>query len=708
MRPTSTAETSSSAPNTRWFVSSRPTVTTSATRPASTPPDGAGLLTNHTTFLSVGHDEYWSGEQRANVEAARAAGVNLAFFSGNEVFWKTRWEPSIDSSATSYRTLVSYKETKANAPIDPADPPTWTGTWRDPRFSPPADGGRPENALTGTFWTVQCCTTTVEVPAAYSQLRFWRNTSVASLGTGQVATLADGTLGYEWDEDVDNGFRPAGLIGLSSTTVDVEAKITDYGSTVAPGTATHRMTLYRAPSGALVFGAGTVQWSWGLDSHHDGNTSTPDVRMQQATVNLLADMRAQPSTLQPGLVAATASTDSQAPTSTITSPAAGTSLPNGTTVTLSGTATDAGGGRVGGVEVSTDGGTTWHPAKGTTSWTYHWSPTGQGSVTVKTRAADDSGNLETPSAGTTYNIACPCSIFGSLSVPSQSATDDANAIEAGVKFRADVDGWITGVRFYKGAGNTGTHTGSVWTTSGQQLATATFTNESASGWQTVSFSSPVPVTAGTTYVASYFAPSGHYAADADWFAKTDTVSPPLRALANGVDGPDGVFHYGAPGFPTDTFGASNYWVDVVFTTTAPPDTSAPTVTAVSPADGTSSVPVTTTATATFSEAVQPSSIVFTVKSAAGVAVAGAVTYDSASRRATFTPTAALANQTTYTATVSAAKDLAGNSLAAPKSWSFTTARADQVAGSLPVHHLERLRHSGDGDRQRRRPPSSWA
>ena len=52
---------------------------------------GAELL-EHKAFLSVGHDEYWSGAQRANVEAARDAGVNLAFFSGNEVFWKTRWE----------------------------------------------------------------------------------------------------------------------------------------------------------------------------------------------------------------------------------------------------------------------------------------------------------------------------------------------------------------------------------------------------------------------------------------------------------------------------------------------------------------------------------------------------------------------------------------------------------------------------------------
>ena len=70
---------------------------------------GAQLL-NHKVFLSVGHDEYWSRAQRDNVEAARAAGVHLAFFSGNELFWKSRWEPSIDPSATPNPTLVVYKE----------------------------------------------------------------------------------------------------------------------------------------------------------------------------------------------------------------------------------------------------------------------------------------------------------------------------------------------------------------------------------------------------------------------------------------------------------------------------------------------------------------------------------------------------------------------------------------------------------------------
>ena len=102
---------------------------------------GSQIL-DHNIFLSVGHDEYWSGPQRTNVEAARAAGVHLAFFSGNEMYWKTRWENSIDGSGTARRTLVSYKETHANAKIDPAGASMWTGTWRDPRFSPPADGGQ--------------------------------------------------------------------------------------------------------------------------------------------------------------------------------------------------------------------------------------------------------------------------------------------------------------------------------------------------------------------------------------------------------------------------------------------------------------------------------------------------------------------------------------------------------------------------------------
>src|SRR5262249_20324830 len=146
------------------------------------------------------------------------------------------------------------------------------------------------------------------------------------------------------------------------------------GVVVGPGTSTHKITLYRAPSGALVFGAGTVQWSWGLDGNHIDGVSTPDASMRQATVNLFADMGVQAGSLQAGLVQTTRSTDLTRPTSVITSPAGGAGFQAGVPVTITGTATDAGGGGVGGVEVSTDGGWTWHPASGRGTWTYTWIP----------------------------------------------------------------------------------------------------------------------------------------------------------------------------------------------------------------------------------------------------------------------------------------------------------------------------------------------
>jgi hypothetical protein len=368
----------------------------------------AALIGNHKVWMSNGHDEYWSAGQRASVQAARDAGVHLAFFSGNTMFWKTRWENSIDGSNASFRTLVCYKETHANAVIDPADPPTWTGTWRDPRFSPPADGGKPENALVGTIFRMNGGQNgTITVPQGDGRMRFWRNTSVATLGTGQVATLAPGTIGAEFDDDEDNGFRPAGLFELSSTSItDSSNYLLDFGTTYGAGTAIHKVTLYRAPSRAWVFAAGTYQWSWGLDANHDrGNLgATTDVRMQQATVNLFADMGVQPATLQAGLTPAAASADTSAPSSTITAPAAGSNLPPGTALAITGTAADAGGGVVAGVEVSVDGGTTWHPAIGQANWSYSWTPAGSGSVTIKSRAVDDSGNLETPNAGVTVAV----------------------------------------------------------------------------------------------------------------------------------------------------------------------------------------------------------------------------------------------------------------------------------------------------------------
>ncbi|AGA31260.1 DUF4082 domain-containing protein [Singulisphaera acidiphila] len=644
---------------------------------------GSEIL-QHKVFLSVGHDEYWSGAQRTNVEVARDAGVDLAFFSGNEVFWKTRWETSIDGSGTPYRTLVCYKETHADAKIDPLTN-VWTGSWRDPRFSPPADGGRPENNLTGTIFTVNQGAggdfgTAIQVPAADALLRFWRNTSIATLQPGQTATLANGTLGYEWDEDLDNGARPAGLIQLSSTTENVPQRIQDYGNDFGPATATHSLTLYRADSGALVFAAGTVQWSFGLDGTHDGQATVPDPRMQQATVNLFADMGVQPGTLQPGLVPATASTDTARPTSIITSLAAGTLLQSGVPITISGTATDTGGGIVAAVEISTDGGLTWHRATGRTSWSYSWIPTAGGATHIRTRAVDDSANQEIPTAGVPVTVSAPSSLWNASVTPTDLYENDTHAAELGLKFTSDVAGSINGVRFYKGPSNTGTHVAHLWTSTGTLLASATFTNESASGWQQVSFSTPVTIAANTTYIVSYFAPVGQYAASSNYFSNSGFDSAPLHTPSSAAGGGNGVYLYGSSGgFPTSTYNGTNYWVDPLFTASGT-NTTPPTVTSSSPAANATGVSTATAITATFSEPVQAGSVVMTLTGPGG-AVSGSLAYNNATNTATFTPAAALAVQTTYVVNVSGAKDQANNVMTSV-SWSFTTAATAGSPSSL--------------------------
>lgn len=157
-------------------------------------------------------------------------------------------------------------------------------------------------------------------------------------------------------------------------------------------------------------------------------------------------------------------------------------------------------------------------------------------------------------------------IISSSAKPAQVDSNDPNPVEIGVKFRADNNGSVTGLRFYKATTNVGTHIGHIWSKSGVLLGSATFTNETKSGWQQVNFSSPIPVSANTTYIASYFAPSGHYSANDNFFTKTGIDNVPLHELANGVDGPDGVYKYGSSsGFPTSTFESDNYWVDIVYT-----------------------------------------------------------------------------------------------------------------------------------------------
>ena len=149
------------------------------------------------------------------------------------------------------------------------------------------------------------------------------------------------------------------------------------------------------------------------------------------------------------------------------------------------------------------------------------------------------------------------------------------SVEVGVKFTTDTFGTVSGVRFYKATANTGTHIGNLWTASGQLLATATFTSESASGWQTVTLREARSHQPNTTYVASYFAPTAttpatrlllpHPAARPNGGASLD--NPPLHALRTPTDDDQrGLQLQRHEHVPVRPFG-TNYWVDVVFTPT---------------------------------------------------------------------------------------------------------------------------------------------
>ena len=139
---------------------------------------------------------------------------------------------------------------------------------------------------------------------------------------------------------------------------------------------------------------------------------------------------------------------------------------------------------------------------------------------------------------------------------------------------------------------------------------------------------------------------------------------------------------GWPGLPTEQFvPPSTYYGGTGTARTSTADIGAyqagavtPAVTSETPASGATNVAVSTAPTATFNEAVQAGTISFTLKSSSGT-VAGSASYNSTTNVTTFTPTSALASNTTYTATISGAESTSGVTMTAPFSWSFTTAAA---------------------------------
>jgi hypothetical protein len=225
------------------------------------------MLLQHRAFLSVGHDEYWSKQMRDNVEAALHAGVSLGFFGGNEMYWNIRLGPS---PLGPDRIITCYKSASLD-PLAASDPSDATVQWAQPPLN------RPENAVTGMNYggTVQ------NYVPGYSLV-----VTNSSAWPYAGANVADGTVipqmvGYEYDQVVNNGNTPPGLIVLASSSVTKDTGQADVANT----------TVYTALSGAIVFTAGTVQWDYGLDPWTEGPA---DPRIQQITANVLARMATAP------------------------------------------------------------------------------------------------------------------------------------------------------------------------------------------------------------------------------------------------------------------------------------------------------------------------------------------------------------------------------------------------------------------------------
>lgn len=290
---------------------------------------------------------------------------------------------------------------------------------------------------------------------------------------------------------------------------------------------------------------------------------------------------------------------------------------------------------------------------------------------------------------------CPCSVFPVNPTP-QGTDNNGSPLEVGFKFRSSLDGYVTGVRFFKMAGMTGTHTGSLWDNQGNRLATATFSSETASGWQEVLFSSPVQITANTVYTASTFMTNGVYAFTANYFA-SPVVNDPLTAPAhNSVAAADafdnrgqGVTNLsGSSVYPTDNFNAANYWVDVSFKENI--NNLAPTVSSTSPADGATGVNSGASIQATFDINMYSGSFstsTFIVRDDQNNVVPGSVSFNYAAKKATFVATNGFTPNKTYTAILeggsgTTVQSLDGIPMASDYTWTFTTASTEPCPCTL--------------------------
>ncbi len=226
----------------------------------------------HKVLVSGGHDEYWSWEMRDKVETARnrsSQPLNLAFIGGNAVYWQIRFENSSSSGTypanATERTIVGYKETATTSDVlenDPfyasttvSDNHLITNKWRENQGNGGTLSKPPEDELIGVMYS--------EVPLFLGT----SNEAVLSANCpAWICSIAveeppmEALVGYEAD-------RIHNESAYSGTRTLITICDSPYRNKFGVVLGNSNMTLYtRTANGARVFGAGTIQWAWGLDN----------------------------------------------------------------------------------------------------------------------------------------------------------------------------------------------------------------------------------------------------------------------------------------------------------------------------------------------------------------------------------------------------------------------------------------------------------
>lgn len=214
------------------------------------------LLLGHRVFTNSGHDEYYSDGMRSNITNAIGSGVNMAFFSANNFYYRITWAPG--ANGRSNRRIHCDKN---------ALPPSQTYEWRllSPQHPENEIGGvMTQGVAAGRPFLVSDASNWIYAGAGLSTYTGNGTDNVITSGPNQNAL--PGIVGYEFDSRASTtpslsayvSFEPAGLQTVGHSFVPA-----------SDGNATNTWadaTLYTAPSGAMVFSAGTIEWSWGLES----------------------------------------------------------------------------------------------------------------------------------------------------------------------------------------------------------------------------------------------------------------------------------------------------------------------------------------------------------------------------------------------------------------------------------------------------------